>query len=734
MAQRRPFSEVLNDTLQEILDNVDENEFTFTKERRNLVSICSESEDDNVDLIFYNEGDKMLYFVDLKALKAGGDNPVRQLICEPSLPNSFEILEVKMNPTGTAAALRGRGSVRFISIPSDRSSVEQGEKYPLWRCRSSLVGENFELSSMTTITKMEWHPLSAVHLVVLTSDNMLRIYNLSHDTRSPEQTIPLITPTRHGLINKVTSFTIPSPRMNDWATFSIFFTTGSEICYLCPVVPFRCLIHKDLISSLIPEDEPQNVISRYFDSLHNEIMKDDSFFLTQPHRSHQFHSATPTPMPLKILFTDKQLSNYVKNIVDLELIESDLLSVIVVTERAQVCSFLTMQSLQPYWLEGNNGLELIAVDVVDLSMDRRISKQLTYLIKHPIASETIYCAHACGLHSLQYPFLVNISADRELEYESCISRHLINTANTKEQYIPSVSFLSDINFGVMCVALIKNRFVVLNIIAEMFSKDKNPNETIDSKRPTEKTDFEKIIDKEWKKSQIDVPVMVNWVELNERDNLELLRSVVTQFKESGYTFCKNVNIAIQEKLQQLDKHRREQEENLRSLQHRIRNNETKFEEQMQKIDRLLNEQAKINDRAEKIQDKVQRMKPQTIAEQRFSNTVEYWSIEVNNLKLKIQQLESKQNNVLQKTKKSGVFSQKQTQQITDYMAKTFEQIQTAISLIDDLENRLKQDEDIKQQQQQQQQQEEEEEEVDSSLVVASTPLPQRRKNQSGSLL
>jgi hypothetical protein len=64
------FSEVLNDVLQEILDQSDPNAYTTTtRDKRNLVSVVKESQDDTVDLCFYNQGTKSLFFVDLQELK-----------------------------------------------------------------------------------------------------------------------------------------------------------------------------------------------------------------------------------------------------------------------------------------------------------------------------------------------------------------------------------------------------------------------------------------------------------------------------------------------------------------------------------------------------------------------------------------------------------------------------------------------------------------------------------------
>jgi hypothetical protein len=81
----------------------------------------------------------------------------------------------------------------------------------------------------------------------------------------------------------------------------------------------------------------QEVIFTFGKFLH---LKDASFFETVPHHSEIFKSGktkqdskTPTPIQLRTIFADEQLQSLVRNIVDLEIIEADLLSLIVVTDK-----------------------------------------------------------------------------------------------------------------------------------------------------------------------------------------------------------------------------------------------------------------------------------------------------------------------------------------------------------------------------------------------------------------
>lgn len=203
-----------------------------------------------------------------------------------------------------------------------------------------MVGDDLSEQSMTTITHVEWHPLSDVHVGVLTSDNLLSIFNLSHNSRVPEQKTQLTTSSRMGLLNAITSFRFGIPKVGDWSTFSVFFTTATTIHCLCPIVPLRCSIKQEYVASLLQEDS-DHIVNQYFNSLCGKIQEDEarnmSFFVTEPHHSELFkkgdHTKTPSPVPLKIVFADEQLQSLVRNIVDLELIESQLLSIAVVTER-----------------------------------------------------------------------------------------------------------------------------------------------------------------------------------------------------------------------------------------------------------------------------------------------------------------------------------------------------------------------------------------------------------------
>ncbi|XP_075708980.1 nuclear pore complex protein Nup88 isoform X2 [Rhinoderma darwinii] len=106
----------------------------------------------------------------------------------------FDVTEVLLNPTEHHIALIGSKGLMVLDVPKrwgKNSEFEGGEKTV--NCRTIPIAERIFTSSTSLVLKQAaWYPSETQEprLILLTSDNTLRIYKL-HDHLSPEKVIPL---------------------------------------------------------------------------------------------------------------------------------------------------------------------------------------------------------------------------------------------------------------------------------------------------------------------------------------------------------------------------------------------------------------------------------------------------------------------------------------------------------------------------------------------------------------
>ncbi|MEE6469908.1 hypothetical protein FKM82_008812 [Ascaphus truei] len=155
------------------------------------------------DLIFSLDGDLFVWdaeecafiTVTLRSLDTeapGSGHREQKLLCIN--PPLFDVSEVLLSPTQHHVALIGSRGLMVLEVPKrwgKSSEFEGGDKTV--NCRTIPVAERFFTSSTSLILKQAvWYPSETQepHLVLLTSDNAIRIYNLK-DPLTPEKCIPL---------------------------------------------------------------------------------------------------------------------------------------------------------------------------------------------------------------------------------------------------------------------------------------------------------------------------------------------------------------------------------------------------------------------------------------------------------------------------------------------------------------------------------------------------------------
>lgn len=163
--------------------------------------------------------------------------PTQLLQLEPPWAAS-DVTAVLPNATGTLLALVTPTEVRVVALPTKRGhrgTFDNGD--PQISCDSWSIGGHTRSSG---IVCARWHPYSLRHVVVLTADGALRLYDVG-DPANEELSLSIgadalsLAPGFEGAGVPV-SFDFGGP--DSWDRFCIYVvcTSGSVYCF-CPVIP-----------------------------------------------------------------------------------------------------------------------------------------------------------------------------------------------------------------------------------------------------------------------------------------------------------------------------------------------------------------------------------------------------------------------------------------------------------------------------------------------------------------
>lgn len=174
---------------------------------RNLVfGLCG-------DLFLWDGESSSFLVVRLRGLRGGGEEPslsqYQRLLCIN--PPLFEIYQVLLSPTQHHVALIGMKGLMVLELPKrwGKNSEFEGGKSTV-NCSTTPVAERFFTSSTSlTLKHAAWYPSEMLdpHIVLLTSDNVIRIYSL-REPQTPTKVIVLSEAEEESLIlNKGRAYT-----------------------------------------------------------------------------------------------------------------------------------------------------------------------------------------------------------------------------------------------------------------------------------------------------------------------------------------------------------------------------------------------------------------------------------------------------------------------------------------------------------------------------------------------
>ncbi|GAB2216396.1 hypothetical protein Droror1_Dr00024169 [Drosera rotundifolia] len=159
-------------------------------------------------------------------------------VLKPDQELDFVVNKISVNCNGSAVILAGSNGLCVMNL-FGHTSKKDGSIL----CRTMPIGLDVFLDAIR-ILQFAWHPCSDVHIGVLSSDSVFRIFDLSSASEKPEQEYYLQPTESRNRSQKPSSicpadFSFATDHL--WDKFSVFilFADGS-LYILCPVVPFGC--------------------------------------------------------------------------------------------------------------------------------------------------------------------------------------------------------------------------------------------------------------------------------------------------------------------------------------------------------------------------------------------------------------------------------------------------------------------------------------------------------------
>ncbi|KAG0247002.1 hypothetical protein BGX31_000032 [Mortierella sp. GBA43] len=225
---------------------------------------------------------RQIRYTNLSDLKSGVENHGRAAAAE-YIENKqhktlkvdnidFDIRRLVVNQDGKLLAVVGDEKVVVAVLPK---AIRQNSKAVT--CKSFVVGEFYHINKgPSKIVKVLWHPLSRgyTHLLVMTHDNTLRVYDVGEDFDEPEQVLNFAgrwqSSSTYGLgVDHAASFCFGS-KHSPWSQLAIYcLTQNGDIYMMCPIMPQNCVLKISDLESIREQIEGKTHHGRTQDKLYS---------------------------------------------------------------------------------------------------------------------------------------------------------------------------------------------------------------------------------------------------------------------------------------------------------------------------------------------------------------------------------------------------------------------------------------------------------------------------------
>ncbi|KAI9250051.1 nucleoporin Nup88 [Sporodiniella umbellata] len=386
----------------------------------------------------------------------------------------FNIHALKPNANGRLLSVVGLHALVVVCLPRQGfGDVLLGRTVD---CRTLAVGKKYH--QKLQLLKVDWHPLSKTHthLVVLDSDSVLRIYDVSMDIEEPEQSFELSTTkssnkeeNKHTLASghNVATFTLggQSQEQSYWEPFTVYYALCNGDMYsICPVIPFESLVHQKQLKNLLSlaefkETESDQSLYReqnaWLKNLFNSI-KISEMSSDYQSVSHASKSGVKRQGPF-LINRSQELPSGVQ-VTDLLHIASESVHLLALAfSNGKIHNYILTTAVMAQWestakssdvlSQKESSLTALLYESIDVQNQHGPASHSVRLVTHSLDKTIFYAYHAGGVHAIETQGWVDRLKEsmerKEMkgwleEKKTSDVRFLINTAPLYEAYSPVV--------------------------------------------------------------------------------------------------------------------------------------------------------------------------------------------------------------------------------------------------------------------------------------------------------
>ncbi|KAF9428188.1 hypothetical protein BGZ76_002025 [Entomortierella beljakovae] len=203
----------------------------------------------------------------------------------------FDIRRLVLNQEGRLMAIVGDEKIVIAALTK---ITKQDTK--VVNCKSFVLGEFYHINKgPSKIAKVLWHPLSKgySHVLVLTHDSVLRMYDVATNPDEPEQVFNFTegghAAGAYGLdIDNAASFCFGS-KYSPWGQLSVYcLTEMGDVYMMCPIMPSNCYLDVSDLDDIRFQLEKHHLINSTDTTDLQQVRKDWLESLLETRQAHPF--------------------------------------------------------------------------------------------------------------------------------------------------------------------------------------------------------------------------------------------------------------------------------------------------------------------------------------------------------------------------------------------------------------------------------------------------------------
>jgi len=388
----------------------------------------------------------------------------------------------------------------------------------------SVGSDIYSSNSGIKIIKAAWHPLSSTnsHIVILSSDGCLRLFDVSSESKEPEQ-LYYIGPQYYNEYKAFSSSTyIPGRSISgnseemetvsftfgsgeDWEIFTTYvLMKNGDVYAICPFLPSKSTVKKSLLEGLSlsieqrwKESDPDDLIidqqyrlqrcwiSTVLQNLKpvksNDIEEEDEEVIINGNIS-RFKDIHPViqgpfllqPAPIEFDTENTDFDNIASSIISLKTEPFSIILIAYTNGKVDVC--LNVAPIEALWMSNNDivqdfELPILAVyETIDLNLKNSLPNIKTNVInikedkRYP---DVCYLYHHAGVHSLSFnnwlSLFKDINNNNNLiqKFQDILRREIPSEVNLK---VDTLVFGNDIENPIIGLATTNGVYIGYNLL------------------------------------------------------------------------------------------------------------------------------------------------------------------------------------------------------------------------------------------------------------------------------